>query len=314
MRVLITGGCGFLGKHFALRYAQQGADLTIVDDLSSNGAVPPRGAVRFRAMDIVEWLRSPDAQRDYDIAIHLAAPVGGRVRIESDPMYNARSLAIDAEFFRWAPGRVGKVVYPSSSAVYGTKYQKLHDHRPLQESLFEPWAPDWASPDEMYGFTKMAGEVLAWKAAAYKLDTLCIRPFSGYGEGQSFDYPIPSIAARVIRRENPITVWGSGKQTRDLIHVEDLVNLTLARLRKGVDGYEAMNLGSGVRTTFLEIAEVMCTLEGVEPNIKTDPRQPEGVGERYADITQQSTVGPLKVLLAEGMSRVLKDVRRRLNG
>ena len=82
------------------------------------------------------------------------------------------------------------VVYPSSSAVYGVNFQ-TNDATFMHEGLFNAASPSWFAPDEMYGFTKLVGEFLAWKAAPYGLSTLCLRHFSGYGEEQSLEYPVP---------------------------------------------------------------------------------------------------------------------------
>jgi UDP-glucose 4-epimerase len=203
------------------------------------------------------------------------------------------------------------VIYPSSSAVYGRALQ-TDDAGALQEGMFSPQNPNWYAPDEMYGFTKLAGEMLAWKAATYGLDSLCIRPFSGYGEGQSFDYPVPSIARRALLKEDPLTIWGSGHQTRDFIHVSDLVAGTLKRLDYPLKGYDTMNLGSGHPITFRVVAEIFAELVGYAPAIVTDETKPEGVKRRWADTGRMSFYHEPQVRLREGLSRVLADVERRL--
>jgi nucleoside-diphosphate-sugar epimerase len=164
----------------------------------------------------------------------------------------------------------------------------------------------------MYGFTKLVGEMLAWKAAAYGLNTLCIRPFSGYGEGQSFDYPVPSIARRALLREDPLTIWGSGTQSRDFIHVSDIVEGTRRRLEYPLKGYDTLNLGAGKAVTFKIIAEMCAELVGYAPKIVTDESKPEGVKKRWADVGRMSYYHQSRVGLREGMKRVLADIESRL--
>lgn len=302
-RVLITGAAGFLGRCFLQHHLAAGDDITAIDDFSANGSYWPDGTYARHRIDAIDYLRY--APTNFDRAYHFAAPVGGRLKIENDPLYNAHSLALDEAFFRWAVGHVKTAVYPSSSAVYGVKYQEV-DGGALSELLFDPAAADWARPDELYGFTKAAGEVLAEKASRYGLNTLCIRPFSGYGEDQSLDYPIPSICARAVRKEDPLIVWGSGHQTRDFIHVSDIVGATEALLSRGIDGYEAVNLGSGVATSFVEVAALAADIVGYHPVIQTDASKPEGVKSRFSDPSKMLAVYQPKISLVGGLSRLLE--------
>lgn len=325
MRVLITGGAGFLGRHFAEAHLADGDDVEIWDNLSNKESVPYFRELEQRVgklpADSHSRIEQTDVRnrlgdRSFDLIYHFAAPVGGRTKIEGDPMYNAESLEIDAKLFRWASSDPWPktIVYPSSSAVYGAGLQDREALTPpLYEELCSVNDENWFAPDEMYGFTKLAGEYLAWKAAGYGVNTLCIRPFSGYGEGQSFDYPIPSIAARALRKENPLTIWGSGSQTRDFIHVDDLVRLTRARLAQGVDGYQTLNLGSGVATSFYEIATLMAEIVGYDPVIVSDETKPAGVYRRFANIARQRKVSAEPLIpLRDGLARVLADVEKRL--
>jgi len=308
VRVLITGAAGFLGRNYVRYHLAKGDDVVAVDDLSnphSHWLPADLGELDQIEAELGYFLNMVDGTSRYDLAYHFAAPVGGRVKIEGDPLFNADSLRLDSLFFRWATRNVKTVVYPSSSAVYGVTFQGKTGQA-LQEGMFHPSNPNWFAPDEMYGFTKLAGEVLAWKSAAYGLNVLCIRPFSGYGEDQSLEYPVPSIAARVAKREDPLTIWGSGLQTRDFIHVSDLVGATISRLDAGVHGYESMNIGSGRATSFIDIGKALAKIAGYEPTIVTDVTKPEGVQNRWCDTARMWRYHQPKVSLTEGLTRVLR--------
>jgi nucleoside-diphosphate-sugar epimerase len=300
--ILVTGASGFLGSHFLdwfLR-ADEGFDLWPMD------IVPHPAGLPYDLQDIELWLE--DFNVDIDIAIHMAGVVGGRQKIEGDPLYNADQLRIDSVFFRWAVKHAKTVVYPSSSAVYGAQLQ-VGSGIPLSESLCDVTRETWLAPDEMYGFTKLAGEKLAWSAAKYGLNTLIVRPFSGYGEGQSFDYPVPSIARRALHREDPLVVWGPGTQTRDFVHVTDLVSAVMARLEHPVDGVDVMNIGSGTATSFNEVARTCADIVGYDPQIVNLGDMPTGVQSRYCDPKRMRRYYEPKVSLRDGLERVITFIR-----
>lgn len=307
MKVLVTGSAGFLGREFVKYHVARGDTVVGVDNESATGHRWPEGIYSRRRVDAGDWFLSAPEQT-FDLAYHFAAPVGGRLKIEGDPLFNADSLRLDSLFFRWAVGKVGCAIYPSSSAVYPVAEQTHEDGHRLNERDFQPDDNCWYVPDEMYGFTKLAGEVLAWKAAKYGLSTLVLRPFSGYGETQSLDYPVPSICRRAAKREDPLVVWGSGEQTRDFIHVDDIVGATAALLSEGHEGYRAVNLGSGKPVSFNAIARGAAAIVGYDPMIQNDPTKPEGVGRRYADPTQMLRVYKPQVTLEQGLRRIIEEV------
>jgi len=313
MKVLITGAAGFLGSAFARFHAERGDKVHGLDNMSAKHAAWVEhenisSVVGDAGYFFDGW--SDAIKIDYDLLYHFAAPVGGRVMIEGDPMFNADSLRLDSALFRWAAkhGQNTTIVYPSSSAVYGVSLQSkgTKDNRPLAEGDFVPTDAAWGQPDEVYGLTKMVGEVLAHKAANYGVDTLCIRPFSGYGETQSLDYPVPSICKRAAEKQNPLIVWGSGLQSRDFIHVDDVVGATVARVEAGVDGYEAMNIGTGKFRNFNQIAKVASYWAGYDASIENLVDRPEGVYARFCEPTRMLQYYTPVVTLEEGIRRVVE--------
>lgn len=308
MNILITGAAGFMGRHFARHHVYLDHHVVAVDDFSSPYADWPSDLGHITVEDAAEFVSRRIIHATYDIVYWFAAPVGGREKIEGDPLFNADSLRLDTALFRWAVRTKPKViVYPSSSAVYGVRAQQADRWAFLDEGFFDPSDKDsWPVPDEMYGFTKLAGEVLAWKAARYGVNTLCIRPFSGYGEDQSLEYPVPSIVSRVRDKEDPLIVWGPGTQTRDFIHIDDVVGATIARLKGGIEGHVAMNIGWGFPLSFNELAKMAAALNGYEPKIVNMPDKPFGVMHRVCDPKQMSLYYPEpKVPLLTGLARML---------
>ena len=166
-----------------------------------------------------------------------------------------------------------------------------------------------------YGWSKLTGEYLAQIAAQdYGLNVACVRPFSGYGEGQETTYPVPAIAARAAAHEDPLIVWGTGRQGRDFVHIDDCIDAILLAMDKISDG-SAVNIASGKLTTFLEVAALFAQLAGYQPEIKPLVDKPMGVHSRYADISlMRDRYGwTPNISLEEGFRRVLAEASRRLS-
>ncbi len=342
---LITGACGFVGKNMVKRLIETTEDrLFLIDDLSigthpltwlkdftseKKGELEIIGTEKriyfwhgdFRNM-LFSLRNNPRyIQETFDIAFdtfddvfHFAAIVGGRLKIDGDPMSVALDLSIDAEFFYWiCQHKPGRVLYPSSSAAYPTSLQAESGAIALKESDID-FTKNLGTPDMTYGWSKLTGEFLALIAAKhYGVSIAVIRPFSGYGEDQDLSYPVPAIALRAAKKENPFEVWGSGEQGRDFVHIDDIIDFIFILLDQVSDG-TAFNIGSGKLTSFLKLIEVFTSFAGYNPKIKPLLDKPVGVHSRYADISfSYERLGwKPKISLEEGMKRVYDAALMRL--
>jgi GDP-L-fucose synthase len=312
-KALVTGGCGFVGRHMVKKLLSQDYQVTVVDNLST-GIEPELWPAHLRIpenksqdfaffnADFRSYVRH--AAPDFDLICHLAAVVGGRMTIDGDPLAVATDLAIDADLFNWVVGpiRPRKLLYFSSSAAYPIALQSAEVNRPLSEDLIS-FGSSIGVPDMTYGWSKLTGEFLAGFAVRkYGLDVAIYRPFSGYGEDQDFTYPFPSIVRRVAQRESPVVVWGSGEQLRDFIYIDDAIEAALIAKDKITSG-DALNLGSGVGTSFRRLAEITCEVLGYHAPVVNDPSKPEGVFARVGDCQRMLSYYQPKVTLKEGIER-----------
>jgi nucleoside-diphosphate-sugar epimerase len=159
-------------------------------------------------------------------------------------------------------------------------------------------------PDQLYGWAKLTGENLAHRARQEGLNVTVIRPFSGYGPDQDVSYPFSAFIARAKAREDPFTVWGSGQQVRDFIHVSDIVSATLHMAENGIDG--PLNLGTGRAVSILQLARMVCQAAGYSPEIRTLGDKPSGVAYRVADVTELHKVYTPEISLEQGILEALR--------
>ncbi|MFQ5873455.1 MAG: NAD-dependent epimerase/dehydratase family protein, partial [Dehalococcoidia bacterium] len=247
--------------------------------------------------------------------IHLASIVGGRATIDRDPIAVAADLAIDADLFVWAiRAHLKRILYTSSSAAYPIDLQGEEGTVALKEDMIQ-FDGRLGQPDMTYGWSKLTGEYLARLASKhYGLHIACVRPFSGYGEDQDETYPVPAIAARAARREDPLIIWGSGDQGRDFIHIEDCVDAMFRALDVISDG-SSVNLGSGRLLTFKQVAGIFAELAGYEPEIKGLGDMPTGVHARYADTrySQHLLNWRPRIPVEDGFGRVYEAALQRIS-
>lgn len=281
MRVLITGNEGFVGKYFHKRLGPD-HDITGIDIKSG--------------IDCRDFFKKDDSQ--YDLVVHLAAIVGGRESIEGRPMAVADNFSIDSEFFQWClKTKPKKVVYFSSSAAYPTHYQQGTQAKRLQEWMITPSAPH--SPDMTYGMAKVIGEYLA----SFVENVHIFRPFSGYSYLQDSTYPFPMYIKRAVKKSDPFEVWGPGTQTRDFIHIEDIVSAVLTAVDQGITG--PINLGTGRSTSFLELAQMSMDAVGYKGEILTRPDKPVGCMHRVSDNAKLLSFYTPKITLEEGIAEAV---------
>lgn len=303
-KILITGGAGFVGRRFCRRFLDAGDEVHCIDPIvaDTGGLDPSAGwplfsprdykTFYFERKDCRQWFRENSAT-EFDYVVHLAAMVGGRAMIENRPLAVADDLAIDAEYWQWAEGaRPAKTLCFSSSAAYPIKYQRDGDYRLLTEDMIA-FDDDIGMPDMSYGWAKLTCEYLARLAyEKHGLKSVCYRPFSGYGEDQDDTYPFPSIVKRAIaQRGQPVlSVWGTGEQMRDFIHIEDCVDGALATMDRIDDG-DALNLSTGVYTSFRQFARMAAESVGYSPEVVGMSDKPSGVFARGGDTAKQAAFG-----------------------
>lgn len=286
MKVLITGSSGFIGKSFANRLRDH--DLTLIDIKEGK--------------DCRDFFK---AKLDsFDLVIHCAAIVGGRQNIDGNPLAVATNMSIDAELFQWAiKTKQKRIVYFSSSAAYPVELQTHNKSIKMKEDCID--FNNLNLPDMTYGWSKLTGEYLSRFAIDNGIAVHTFRPFSGYGPGQSLDYPFPSLIKRAIDKDKNFIIWGDGEQVRDFIHVEDILDCVLFAIENNILG--PINLGTGIPTSFTELAKQICSVLDHSPRYTYLKDKPTGVEYRVADISNMKQFYTPKISLIDGIKSMIKE-------
>lgn len=272
LKILVTGSKGFLGGH-TIRYMQdQGHTVTGIDQDIFKDGLP---------------------NEKFDVLFHFAAFVGGRKGIDNNLYQVARNIELDRITFEWAETHVKKLIYPSSCAAYPKSLQTQHG-TPMREEMAG------GETFDIYGMTKLMAEAMLRFS-----DITChiMRPFTIYGPGQSMDYPLPAIIQRA--KQGECSVWGSGTQVRDWVHITDALKV-FEYLMHRKDPI-VLNIGTGIPYTFKQVAEIIYKeVNGTVVPVQTQTTQPEGAGYRYADITLLKSLGlEPEISLAEGIRTMI---------
>jgi len=307
VRIIVTGGAGFIGSHIVDRYLELGHEVLVVDNLWSHGGgrrenVPPRAA--FAQLDI----RDDDLGELFlrfkpDIVCHHAAQhsvaIGSR-----DPKYdasvNVTGLLNVLEAAVKSSAR--KVIYASSGATYGTP-----DRLPMDEATPQ-------RPESPYGITKMIGEhYLRFYKEEHGLDFTALRYANVYGPRQDPNGEagvIAIFAGKFLARSSVRIDW-DGEQTRDYVFVGDVARCNVLALERGSGG--AYAIGTGVRTSVNELYAAFVKISGFEAPIERAPKRPGDVRDAQFDATlaRRELGWDPQIALVDGMRTTYEYFRER---
>lgn len=285
---LITGGASFIGSHLVDALVARGAQVRVVDNLSSGKLEYieqhiKAGRVQFILGDLLDPGLATRAVEGMNIVFHLAACHGGRGYIELHKAECCTNLILDGQvFLACKNGSVEKIVYASSACVYPNYIQRdPHQLLYLSEEMVGP--PYEA--DNPYGWAKLMGEItLSTYVKEQLLKGVSLRYFTVYGERCKENQALMAIIARAFIRQDPFEIWGDGQQIRSWTHVNDVVEGTILAAERIDDG-SAINLGTMERVSVLDAVEETLNYTGHKPTLRFCLEMPTGSLNRVANNT-----------------------------
>ena len=307
MKVVVTGGAGFIGSHLVDRLIVEGYEVIVLDNLSTGKIENVQHHLNNQKFNLVrgDVQNSRDvnkAIKDADIVFHLAAFVNVPLSIENPMLANNVNMRGTLNLLQASLKKnIARFIYVSTCAVYGEAC-----YLPISEE--HPTAP--LSP---YGVSKLAAEQYCKVFnRIFGLKTVCLRYFNVYGPRQ-FKGPYSAVITHYIdrlRENEPPIIYGNGEQTRDFLYVEDAVEACMLSLSSENCVGEVINIGTGIKTTINELANLLIKLmkkAHIAP-IYAAPRK-EDIKHSYANISNaQKMLGyKPKVTLKKGLKRLLNE-------
>jgi len=252
-KILVTGGCGFIGSTLVDKLVSMDFKVVIIDNESAENHEQfyYNSKAHYFKYDIVDYVNTRSLYENVDYVFHLAAESRIQPAI-NNPIQAVKTNVLGTETVLQCSREAGvkKVMYSSTSSAYG-----LINPCPLKEDM----PIDCLNP---YSVSKVAGEELCkMYNRLFGLKTIIFRYFNVYGDREPTKgqyAPVVGLFLRQISEGNPLTIVGDGNQRRDFTHVDDVVNANLMAMEVEHDHYgELFNIGSGVNYSVLELADMI---------------------------------------------------------
>tara|TARA_Y100000996_G_scaffold366433_1_gene311714 strand:+ start:517 stop:1413 length:897 start_codon:yes stop_codon:yes gene_type:complete len=262
LKYVVTGGAGFVGNHLVRLLIKEGHEVVVVDNLykgKKENLEPVLSKIQFEEIDIRDYDNLERILKNIDGVFHQAALTVVQDSFDKPEEYHDVNVVGTENIFRLAKKNNFKVVYASSSSVYGHK-----ETIPIKEESER-------NPINPYGQTKLDDEYLFKKYSDDGTEIIGLRYFNIFGKGQTLEYAgvITKFLDRISQKQPPI-IFGDGSQLRDFISVEDIVLANLAAMESEISNL-LVNVGTGNAITILELANMMIEISGLDmkPIFKT---------------------------------------------
>ena len=322
-KILVTGGASFIGSHLVDELVRHGANVTVVDDLSSGrleNLHESGDKIEIIRGDLRDQAVADEATKNKQVVFHLANIHGGRGFIETHPGELVQNFLIDGNvFYSSYRNQVERVCFTSSACAYPTTLQTADTRkqvRYLSEEMADPFKEGAALADGEYGWAKFMGE-MSLKAynKQFGLKGVSCRLFTVYGPRENESHAIIAFIGKALLEQDPFEIWGTGQQDRNFTYVDDIVQgLMLAAER--ISDCRSVNIGTDEITKIIDAAKLVCEIVGHTPSrFLCDTSKPEGVHARAASTKNQEAWLAWRpaVTFRQGIRKTIEWYRKRVD-
>ncbi len=275
MKYVVTGGAGFIGSHITKKLVERGDTVTVIDNLNTGKETnleSVKDKIIFVKGSVLDSDLLEEIVKDTDGIFHQAALASVQDSFIKKDEYNAVNVNGTENIFKLADKNNFKVVYASSSSVYGNPMRI-----PIKET-------DEKNPINPYAETKLKKEELAIKYVKMGVKIIGLRYFNVFGKGQSKEYAgVIKLFLDRIKDKLPPKINGDGTQFRDFIHVSDIVNANLKSMNSNID-HAFFNVGTSTSITILDLAKTIIKSSGLNIEPVFGPALEGDVQETVANI------------------------------
>lgn len=304
MKVLVTGGAGFIGKHLVSFLLKKNYTVTIFDNFSNSTKESISHFIQMGVNviegDIINSLDIQDASKNHDIVIHLAAKISVSESIDNpSETFQVNVDGTKNVLASCEKNHVKKLIAASSAAVYGEGNQ---DVNLTEETKMNPISP--------YGESKVMMEeiIRQWKSS-YNFNYVILRFFNIYGIGQSSEYAgVITKCLEKIKQKKPIEIFGDGLQTRDFVAIEDVINAIYNAMQSSNSG--TYNIASGKTITINELVNKMILLSRKKLEIKHIRAKKGEIRCSHADISKaKKEIGFSPKINLDRIKELVEEIR-----
>lgn len=313
-KVLVTGGAGFIGSWVCGDLLGRGAVVSITTSSGNLEKVAEvKNQLRIVRCDLLDLDAAKKALRGQEVVLNLASKVAGiQFNIKHPALMYTQNVQIAKNVIEAARlNNVERFLVVSSACVY-PRNSKV----PTPES--EGFRDDPEPTNLGYGWAKRTAELLGrFYASEYGMKVGIARPYNAYGPRDDFDpetsHVIPGIIKRVFEGEDPLVVWGSGKQTRSFLYASDFARGLVETIEKYPEP-DPVNIGTTEEVSIGELAKMIVEISGKKSKIKFDKNKPDGQPRRNCDTSYaRKKLGfKAEVKLREGLERTIEWYRQLL--
>lgn len=303
MKLIVTGGAGFIGSHLTKYLIKKGHNVSVIDSLrrgSLENLKEMEDKIDFQKIDILDYNAMKSVVKNTDGIFHQAA-LGSVPQSFKEPEEYRRVNAVGTENVLKLAKEFGfKVVYASSSSVYGNQ-----NKFPIKEDAAK-------KPLNPYGQSKLEAEQFAEKYSKLGVKVIGLRYFNVFGVGQNPNYAgvIPKFIEQLIHHKPPI-IYGNGNQLRNFTFVDDVVEANVLAFESKTE-HAFINIATGVMTSVRQLAEIMINLSGlsIKP-IYEKPREGD-IEKSQADISLAKSLinWEPKTTLEEGLKKIFPKIEK----